>query len=620
MKRAGIYFFFDAQGIIDECVEVYLRGLRPCFERLLVVCGGALPGAARARLESVADEVLVRENEGFDVGAYKAGLEHIGWAELARYDEVALMNDTYYGPVYPFQEMFGAMALRTLDFWGVTMRHGCSLDSGRKSAYGHVPAHLRACFLVIRRSLLTSGAYRRFWDAMPIIRSREDAFRQYEAIFTKKFNDLGFQSAAYVDTSDLVDVTDDPLMTMPTELVQNRRCPVFKRELFFNAYEELMESSCGQAVVELWDYLTHDTDYDVNLIWDDLLRTANMYDLKQRMQLNYILPRDEPAPAAGDGRRVALFAHLYYPDMLQMLLPRIDAMPKEANLYLTTDTNEKAALLRAGMGERRCEIKVIGNRGREYAGFLIAMRDELMAHDIAVILHGKKSHYRKPYLNGDSFLYHCIENTVPTADYVRRVLALFARDARLGLLVPPPPAHGWYYPTIGREWGNNFANTKALCDALGVHVPISEDKPPVAPLGGMFWFRTQALKAVFTHPWTAGDFPEEPCTEKDGTIMHAVERCYPFVAQQAGYYSAWVMSDRFAAMMTTNQYKALSDISLSVGANYYHFTYPSLLKQLRLETYSFGKRVKTAAKVLLGSKNAWRMMLLRDKLKKMLQR
>ncbi|MEG0513302.1 MAG: rhamnan synthesis F family protein, partial [Clostridia bacterium] len=163
------------------------------------------------------------------------------------------------------------------------------------------------------------------------------------------------------------------------------------------------------------------------------------------------------------------------------------------------------------------------------------------------------------------------ENTAPTAAYVRRVLALFQNNPRLGLLVPPTPSHGLYYPILGREWGENFENTQALCKQLGVEVPMSKESPPVAPLGGFFWFRTKALQGLFAHEWSAEDFPKEPCTAQDGTVMHALERCYPFVAQQAGYYSAWLMSDRFAAMLVTNQVKTLRDINISCCPQKFNF-------------------------------------------------
>ena len=92
LKRLGIYFFYDKDGIVDEYNLVLLRDLKENLEKLLVVCNGALTPEGKARFASVADEVLVRENRGFDVWAYKEGMEHYGWSELSQYDERVSAN------------------------------------------------------------------------------------------------------------------------------------------------------------------------------------------------------------------------------------------------------------------------------------------------------------------------------------------------------------------------------------------------------------------------------------------------------------------------------------------------------------------------------------------------
>ncbi|MFD2881112.1 rhamnan synthesis F family protein [Paenibacillus rhizoplanae] len=45
---------------------------------LLVVCNGKLTVEGRAKLLLLTDKVLVRDNKGFDVWAYKEGMEYIG--------------------------------------------------------------------------------------------------------------------------------------------------------------------------------------------------------------------------------------------------------------------------------------------------------------------------------------------------------------------------------------------------------------------------------------------------------------------------------------------------------------------------------------------------------------
>ncbi|MCD8325676.1 MAG: rhamnan synthesis F family protein [Lachnospiraceae bacterium] len=62
---------------------------------------------------------------------------------------------------------------------------------------------------------------------------------------------------------------------------------------------------------------------------------------------------------------------------------------------------------------------------------------------------------------------------------------------------------------------------------------------------------TEALKAFYDRGWEYDDFPEEPLP-MDGTISHAIERLRPFAAQQAGYYTAFVMSDHFSRIEYTN--------------------------------------------------------------------
>ena len=45
--------------------------------------------------------------------------------------------------------------------------------------------------------------------------------------------------------------------------------------------------------------------------------------------------------------------------------------------------------------------------------------------------------------------------------------------------------------------------------------------------------------------------PEEPIAD-DATVLHAIERIYPFCVQEEGYYPAWVMVDSYARIELDN--------------------------------------------------------------------
>lgn len=97
----------------------------------------------------------------------------------------------------------------------------------------------------------------------------------------------------------------------------------------------------------------------------------------------------------------------------------------------------------------------------------------------------------------------------------------------------------------------NYDNTVELLNDLGCHVPLSKHVEPIAPLGTMFWFRPAALAPLYDRDWQWEDFPPEP-NNTDGTILHAIERAYAYVAQSAGYFSAHCFSDEFSRIELTN--------------------------------------------------------------------
>ena len=79
IKRLGIYFFFDKDGIVDQFITYFLADLVKSLDRLVIVCNGKLTSQGEDRLREYTNEILVRENKGLDVWAYKTGLEYVGW-------------------------------------------------------------------------------------------------------------------------------------------------------------------------------------------------------------------------------------------------------------------------------------------------------------------------------------------------------------------------------------------------------------------------------------------------------------------------------------------------------------------------------------------------------------
>ncbi|MEG1945688.1 MAG: rhamnan synthesis F family protein [Lachnospiraceae bacterium] len=554
IKRLVIYFVFDKDGIVDDYIPYMLNALKEQSSEIAVVCNGKLDPEGRQKLEQITPVVIVRENKGLDVWAYKTVLDYYGWDKLCTYDEVIMMNFTIMGPVYPLKEMFDNMNQKDLDFWGITKYHEYKAgDPFGTIDCGYIPEHIQSHFIAVRNHMLKSIEFQSYWNHMGEICDYRDAVGKHEAVFTRNFSNAGFRYDVYADMGE--GYNNHPILFATKEMMELKRCPIFKRRSFMQDYTNIITDTVGSAAMEAMEFIQKHTDYDVNMIWDNILRLENQADIKKNMQLNYVLDtkKSDNVDAILQNKKIALVLHFYFEDLAEYCLHYAKSMPKEADIYVTTGSKKKKKLIEDTFSvlPNKVEVILIQNRGRDVSALLVATKKFIMDYDYVCFMHDKKVTQLKPETVGNGFSYKCFENLLPSRDFVNNVIHTFEENSRLGLLTPPPPNHGAYYITLGLEWGLNYQVTKNLADKLGITVPISEKKEPIAPLGTMFWFRPKAMKLLFEQDWEYEDFPPEP-NNIDGTFLHAVERIYSFTVQQEGYYPGWVFSDKGAEIEITN--------------------------------------------------------------------
>lgn len=566
-NRLLIYFFFDRDGIVDDYIVYMLEEMKKYVKDIVVVSNGNISEQGKERFAAFTDCIIERENEGFDVGAYKETLQTVGWEKLANYDEVIMMNYTIMGPVYPLQEMFDTMDEKDLDFWGPTMSHYVDTDPWGTTMYGYIPDHIQSHFIVVRRSMIFQKDFRQYWEEMPLIETYQQSVGRHESYFTKYFADKGNKWAVYADSEEYRDMTTQPILMMATEMIAEKKCPFFKRRSFMHDYTIVLNESVGQSAVRLYKYLDQYTSYDTNLIWDNILRVENQADIKKNLQLNYITPSNTVMyPDKKINFKVALIMHMYFEDLIPECVHYAKSMPDSADIYITTNTEEKKKKIEeafSGVDCNQLDIRVVPNKGRDVGPFLVESREYIYKYDIICHTHDKKVGQLKPGTVGQGFSYRCFENVLKSKEQVINILQTFDENPRLGILMPPPPNHGAYFITLGMEWGLNYENTCSLAEKLGIHVNMNREKEPIAPLGSVFWARTDALRKVFDYPWTYEELPEEPIAD-DGTILHAVERIYNYSAQACGYYPGWVFSEHGAEIEMTNLYYMLRGLNTTL--------------------------------------------------------
>jgi len=288
-NRGIIYFHFDPHDRVRDYVTRVLASLRPHADHILVVSNSLIGDVDRVRLEASCDEVLERPNEGLDVGAYRAGLEHLGWDRLADFDELILTNHTYYAPVRPWEEVLTrAEDWRGISFWGMTEH-----DVMRPHPFlakRELPRHIQSHWIAVRRRLLTDPAFRAYWEQMPPVSSYRDSIQWHESRFTGHFTELGhtYEVAFPVDRYR----SDNPAIEEAPALLADG-CPLLKRRALF--HDPLHQDR--QAVVG-GDLLASaaQAGYSEDLILSDVVHTAAARDLIVNAGLTEIIPDTVPEP------------------------------------------------------------------------------------------------------------------------------------------------------------------------------------------------------------------------------------------------------------------------------------------------------------------------------------
>ena len=141
-KRLGIFAcYLGESGNVDGYILFLLQEMRKYVAALVIVCNGDMSGEGQKIFNSISEVTIVRENEGFDVGAWQCAMRDVlGWEQVQSFDELILFNDSFFGPIHPLDEIFAKMDGKK-DFWG-----------------GHMPTSDVRCIGALSLGL-SSGSY-----------------------------------------------------------------------------------------------------------------------------------------------------------------------------------------------------------------------------------------------------------------------------------------------------------------------------------------------------------------------------------------------------------------------------------------------------------------------------
>ena len=259
-KSALIYVIYEEDERIKEYKLIFLEALAHIVDEVLIVVNNSITNEDQEILEKYGS-VLSRENIGYDTGAFRDGILHLGIEKIQKLHRLYLVNDTNLGPFTDLEGLTQKMSEKPIDFWGISLGEE-QPDFTEQNPYGYIPKHIQSYFLVIEEMLLKSESFWSYWVELTDTNSRYKAIGKHETRFTKYFSDLGFRYAA------LLEGTDSLLYIHPLKALK-KGSPLIKYSALKNFDAREMEwagVTRESEIPSLIEYVKNETTYPVQII------------------------------------------------------------------------------------------------------------------------------------------------------------------------------------------------------------------------------------------------------------------------------------------------------------------------------------------------------------------
>lgn len=227
----AIMSVYDPDGIVDEYIIYFLLSLKKVADRIIIAVNGKLTSDGKNKLRTTVDEIYIRENRGFDFGAYKDVIyNYLSLQELYQYQDLILCNDTCFGPLIPFEDIFSQMDIASCDFWSMNYMEDLLLP------------HFQSYFMVFKER-----AIRLMTDFLDREVDSNAAKIEYAHGYEHALSEIILQSGLKSDyyTSGSSACHDMDIYAMPDDAIKYLGFPMLKKKIFsgkFCRYENIREA------------------------------------------------------------------------------------------------------------------------------------------------------------------------------------------------------------------------------------------------------------------------------------------------------------------------------------------------------------------------------------------
>ena len=228
-KRDAITACFFSDGRIPETLLILLKGLKEITDNIVLIGDCPIYPSELDKLEGLVCYAEFQRHLQYDFGSYKRGLKYLhnsGLLNSDSIDELIILNDSCFGPVYPLSEILKNMENEACDFWGFNgYKHG---------RHRYFKSYISSNFYVFRKKVVFSGYIDEFFDKIEREYDRNGIISKLESEFTAFLEEKGFLWQTVCDDYKLDSIYN------PLSLLKDYKIPLVKKKAFQRIQHEDM--------------------------------------------------------------------------------------------------------------------------------------------------------------------------------------------------------------------------------------------------------------------------------------------------------------------------------------------------------------------------------------------
>ncbi|HQS03910.1 MAG TPA: glycoside hydrolase family 99-like domain-containing protein [Halothiobacillus sp.] len=235
----------------------------------------------------------------------------------------------------------------------------------------------------------------------------------------------------------------------------------------------------------------------------------------------------KPQPHSVATTHVCVVIHAFYPELLPEIFAYLCDWQIPYRLIITAPKDHIPEIERhLNNAQLTAKINSHPNHGRDILPFIKTLQTEILPEDIVLKLHTKRSLHRS---DGDRWRTEMLTQLL-NPERAQQIFEAFKTSTDLGIVAP----RGHILP-LTTYWGANSATVQKLTSQMdGIRVNPEDE---LFAAGSMFYLRPAAAKKILEMNLTETDFETE-AGQVDGTLAHALERCFGIAAWKVGYFMA----------------------------------------------------------------------------------